>query len=139
MSRYLVSALALLTAVVAPSVSLAGDGDASTSIRIMGFVPVICRAQLQGSPVELGDGAYNLGRIDEFCNAPGAYRIVVNYAGDGDLGHLIVDGQEVPLDGSGRAVLIQANGPGQQVHQLNYQAGDDTITALRISVETDMI
>ncbi len=139
MSRYLVSALALLTAVVAPSVSLAGDGDASTSIRIMGFVPVICRAELQGSMFPTDGQEVNLGQGSEFCNAPGGYRVVVDYEGAGDLGSLIIDGREVELDGSGRAILVSAQGPAINSRQLNYVPGEDSITALRIHIETDMV
>jgi hypothetical protein len=138
MSRYFISALALAAALI-PAASYAGDGDASTSIRIMGYVPVICRAELQGSPTELGSGAINLGHIDEFCNSPGAYRVVVDYAGAGDLGTLVVDGREVPLSETGHTVLISSSGPAQEVHQLSYEPGKDQITALHVSVESDAI
>jgi hypothetical protein len=138
MSRYLVSALALL-ATLAPSASFAYDGDASTSIRIFGIVPVICRADLQETMVPTTGGSIDLGQINEFCNAPGGYRVVVNYSGSGDLGALVIDGQTVQLDGSGRAVLVNATGPAIHSRHLDYEPGADSITALHVTIETDMV
>ncbi len=137
MSRYIVSTLALLAAIV-PSASFAGSGDAQVNLTISGFVPVICRAQLDNATVSLPDdgSAVQLGRLNEFCNSPGGYHVVVSYTGHGDLGALIVDGRQVHLDGSGRAVITESAGPAILSHELDYQPGKDAITSLNVTVET---
>jgi hypothetical protein len=76
-------------------------------------VPVHCTVKQQGigSGVALGN-TFALGTFREYCNAPGGYQLVVNYAPGSLQGARIIAGSdEIVLDGSGRAVLSRATGP----------------------------
>jgi hypothetical protein len=60
----------------------------------------------------LGSGAYGLGALKEFCNAPQGYAIVVSYTPGTMQGAVLsLGGESVMLNGSGTAVISQAPGP----------------------------
>ncbi len=74
-------------------------------------VPMVCTVSHQ-SAISAAGGGYRLGALREFCNAPGGYALVVNYAPGSMKGAVVAVGEErVVLDGSGRAVISQAAGP----------------------------
>jgi hypothetical protein len=74
-------------------------------------VPVVCTVNHQSAISAAGTG-YRLGELREYCNAPGGYALVVNYAPGSMKGAVIAVGEErVTLDGSGRGVISHAQGP----------------------------
>lgn len=101
--------IASIALALAPSAAFA----VSFSYNLQLTVAVNCTVQHQST----GYGAFNgdalsLGTFREYCNAPQGYELVVNYAPGSLQGARIhADGDEVVLDGSGRAVLSRATGP----------------------------
>ncbi|SLK10308.1 hypothetical protein SAMN06295987_11144 [Novosphingobium mathurense] len=76
-------------------------------------VPVFCsvRHQPTGSGI-VDHGAISLGTFREYCNAPGGYEVVVNYAPGSLRGATLIAGSDVVvLNGSGQAVLSHTTGP----------------------------
>lgn len=101
--------VASLSLALAPTAAFA----ASYSFNLRLQVPVHCTVKQQaiGSGTAIGN-AFALGTFREYCNAPGGYQLVVNYAPGSLQGARIMAGNdEIVLDGSGRAVLSRATGP----------------------------
>ena len=131
MSRYTILAPMVLMA-LAPT---AASASSTATVTLRGFVPVICRANFQSAPSEGANGVEELGRIDEFCNSGGGYRVIVDYDPGTDLGTLVVDGRQVGLDGSGTAVIAQSSGPAVTSRSLGYIPGGQPISHLHIRLE----
>jgi hypothetical protein len=109
MMKNLALGAAILSLASAPTAAFA----ATYSFNLRLQVPVHCTVKQQsiGSGVASGD-AFALGTFREYCNAPGGYQLVVNYAPGSLQGARIIAGNdEIVLDGSGRAVLSRATGP----------------------------
>jgi hypothetical protein len=105
----------------------------SAVIHISGYVPVICHSDFQSAQMQQGE-LIQLGSIKEFCNDGSGYQLIATHtAGDG-LGVLILDGQTVPLDSSGRTILAQMPGPRAITQSLSYRPGTTTITTLSIEI-----
>ena len=132
MSRYVISALALVAA-LAPTSTFA----ASSTITLRGYVPVICRATFDGAPAPLKGDVVHLGTAREFCNAGSGYRVVVSYDGGADPGSLVVDGRAIELDSSGQTVIAETHTPGIQSREIAYAPGDTPISNLNIRLETN--
>lgn len=110
MTRYAVS-LAIAAALIASTPAIAGS-EASSGWLIRAEVAMICRIRHQPAITAAAGGAYGLGELQEYCNAPGGYRLDVNYAPGSMRGATIAVGEErVVLDGSGVAVVSRAMGP----------------------------
>ena len=85
----------------------------SASVRIRLEVPTHCVVEHRpgGYGATQGKGVV-LGQLREFCNAPGGYRLVMNYEPGTLRGATIRVGKEqILLDGSGQAVLSRSAGP----------------------------
>lgn len=101
--------VASLSLALAPTAAFA----ATSSFNLRLQVPVHCSVKQQaiGSGAAINN-AFALGTFREYCNAPGGYELVVNYAPGSLRGAKIFTGDdEIILDGSGRAVLSRATGP----------------------------
>lgn len=117
---------AILVAVSLPVQASTGSNRASTTVRIEGFVPVICRVQISSSVSSPNaDGVANLGTADEFCNAPRGYRVVVQHAPNLQGAALINDGVRIPLSASGETVLTDSNRPDLRKVALAVDVGDE--------------
>jgi hypothetical protein len=87
------------------------ESIATSTINLRLTVPVVCTVSHQSAISSAGAG-YRLGELREFCNAPGGYALVVNYAPGSMKGAVVAVGEErVVLDGSGRAVISHVQGP----------------------------
>ncbi|WP_233503351.1 hypothetical protein [Sphingomonas psychrotolerans] len=87
------------------------ESTASGTFNLRLTVPVICAVSHQSAISAAGAG-YRLGELREYCNAPGGYALVVNYAPGSMKGAVVAVGEErVVLDGSGRAVIGRTAGP----------------------------
>ncbi|GAA0647629.1 hypothetical protein [Brevundimonas lenta] len=103
---------AVMAMVGASAHAHSGSNRASTTFRIFGIVPVLCRVQLSNSmsaPDE--EGVAQLGVASEFCNAPRGYRVVVSHPSDLEGAALIADGQRIPLSAGGETVLTDSSHP----------------------------
>ncbi|WP_374589576.1 hypothetical protein [Novosphingobium sp.] len=89
-----------------PSVSV---GASKYTIAISGFVPVICRANVETSVIAPNAGTVSLGTLKEFCNSPAGYRVVADYSPSLANAKLLVDGQEVALDEAGSVTVSQSD------------------------------
>ena len=103
---------AALTATIAPANSFAPSvsvGAQQFTIGVVGYVPVICRANVGASLVAPVAGTVSLGTLNEFCNSPSGYRVVADYSPALAGAKLIVDGVPVPLHKDGTSVVSHAN------------------------------
>lgn len=100
-----------------------GSAQAASSARgsytLQLVVQQTCLIQHQPGLTELGSGAYGLGALKEYCNAPGGYDVVVTYSPGTMQGAVITLGADsVTLNGSGTAVISHALGPRIQNREL---------------------
>jgi hypothetical protein len=123
----------LLAALILICTPLAPASAATEVIRIHAYVPLICRADFQARPAERG-GLIELGSINEFCNSGSGYQVIAEYPAAADPGALVVDGQTVRLDGSGRALLATMNGPRLVTQSLAYLPGTTPIATIHIQL-----
>lgn len=93
--------------------AMPAGAQSSHSISLSLNVPVHC--QVRHDSAGYGGGMGNsvaLGALNEFCNAPRGYTLVVTYDPGTLRGAVIQAGDDrVVLDGSGQATLARANGP----------------------------
>ena len=108
-------ATALPATAFTPSVDV---GGAQFSIGIIGYVPVICRANVDATAIAPVTGTTSLGLLKEFCNSPSGYRVVADYSAALAEARLIVDGVPVPLGAAGMTVVSESNGPAIADHTL---------------------
>lgn len=134
MKKIIVLAAAAISA-MAPAIALAAP--AAQTLTLEGRVPVVCRATYDAAVGLYQDGVVELGRVREFCNAARGYSVVVEHSGAGDVGSIIVDGREIPLSSSGATTIANVAGPAIQQRQIAYRPGEDSLTALRISVKVN--
>lgn len=99
-------ASALPAGAFAPSVEV---GGAQFTISLVGYVPVICRANVDATSVAPVAGTTSLGMLKEFCNSPSGYRVIADYSPALAQAKLIVDGKPVPLTKDGSTVVTQSN------------------------------
>lgn len=114
MTSYRRFVLAALAATCAGASASRASGVAEEGFVLRLQVPVLCNVSHRaiGAGVSQGDGAYSLGELDEYCNAPQGYRLTVDYTPGSLKGAVIMlGGDRVTLDGSGTATLYRANGP----------------------------
>ena len=109
-------ASALPAGAFAPSINV---GGAQFTIGLVGYVPVICRANVDASAVAPVAGTTSLGMLKEFCNSPTGYRVVADYSPQLAQAKLIVDGVPVPLHkNGGSAVVSQSSSAAIANHSL---------------------
>lgn len=115
-------ASALPAGAFAPSVDV---GGAQFSIGIVGYVPVICRANVDASAVAPVAGTTSLGLLKEFCNSPSGYRVVADYSPQLASARLIVDGVPVALAAEGSTVVSQSDSAAIADHTLALELPQD--------------
>ena len=101
-----------LTATIAPANSFAPSvsvGAQQFTIGVVGYVPVICRANVDSSMVAPVAGTVSLGTLNEFCNSPSGYRVVADYSPALVGSKLLIDGVEAPLSESGSVVITESD------------------------------
>lgn len=101
---------------VAAAALCIGPAQAASSARgsymLQLVVQQTCAVRHTPGLTPLGSGAYGLGALKEYCNAPQGYNVVVNYAPGTMKGAVIaLGGDSVVLNGSGSAVISHAAGP----------------------------
>ncbi len=101
-----------LAATIAPANSFAPSvavGAQQFTIGVVGYVPVICRANVDANLVAPVAGTVSLGTLKEFCNSPSGYRVVADYSPALAGSKLLIDGVKTPLGKSGSVVVSQSN------------------------------
>lgn len=119
--KFAFAAVCALGAAAAPVAATMPGVDVASgrlSIGISGFVPVICRANVDAQMVSPMGGDGSLGSLREFCNSPNGYRVVAQYSPSLASGALVVDGQTIGLTDSGEAVVSSSDTAGIQTHSL---------------------
>ncbi|MFO1255481.1 MAG: hypothetical protein U1E37_07405 [Sphingomonadaceae bacterium] len=106
----------------APSVDV---GSAQFTIGVIGYVPVICRANVEANAVAPVAGTTSLGMLKEFCNSPSGYRVVADYPASLAEARLIVDGKVVPLSADGSTVVTQSDNAAIADHTLALELSKD--------------
>jgi hypothetical protein len=100
--------------------------SASTTFRIQGVVPVLCRVQLAHQVGQADEeGVVQLGTAEEFCNAPRGYRVLVQHAADLEGAAVISQGVRIPLSPSGETVLTDSTHPDLRSVALAVDLGSD--------------
>ena len=116
-----------------PSVSVGGNQYA---ISVSGFVPVICRANVEASVIAPNAGTVSLGTLKEFCNSPSGYRVVADYSSALAGSSLLVDGHEIALDQSGSVTVSQSDQAAMIDRAVELQLAQDGQTgALSFRIE----
>lgn len=89
-----------------PSVAV---GASQYTIDVVGYVPVVCRANVEATQIAPTAGTVSLGMLKEFCNSPGGYRVVADYSPNLANAKLLVDGAEVALGEGGSVVVSESD------------------------------
>lgn len=111
MKNLLVVSLPIL-GLLGASAPAGARSEATAGYMVRVAVPVICQLRLQPALTAGSGGAFALGELQEYCNAPGGYQVNVNYTPGSLRGAVIAVGEErVTLDGSGTALVSSAPGP----------------------------
>lgn len=128
-----ISATIVPAGAFAPSVEV---GAAQFNIGVVGYVPVICRANVEATSIAPVAGTTSLGMLKEFCNSPSGYRVIANYSPALAQAKLIVDGKPVPLHKDGETVISQSNGAAIADHSLAIELPrDGQVGNLSIRIE----
>ncbi len=89
----------------------AAPTQATVTVQLRGYVPVICRAELTDVEASPQAGVVSLGRLEEFCNDPNGYEIWLDYTPELAGASLIIDGQTVALSSGGSIRIVQSRSP----------------------------
>ena len=140
MLRNIFVSVAVLATMVAGTASsgqtLSASGGGYT-FRIQGFVPVICRATVQGATYAPQSGRIDLGTLDEFCNSPSGYQVWAEHSTSLADAKLVVDGREVSLSRSGKTLISQSGQAAMHKRPLALELSDRGATgSLSIRVKT---
>jgi hypothetical protein len=138
-SGLLATGCALAVTLLGAASANAASNSLRATITLRGYVPVICHADFNPTPVQLGATVVSLGTDSEFCNAGTGYVVTASYVGGSDPGHLIVDGRTVDLSASGQTVIASESGPDIVQRRISYVPGATPITTLRVSVQSGAI
>ena len=104
---YFSAAAVLVTMPVSDNLPSSG----SKSITVSGQVPVICRVSHSGEVTNQGQ-SFGLGKLLEYCNAPGGFSLQVNYTPGSLKGAALQVGEKsIILDGSGHNEVMRVGGP----------------------------
>lgn len=111
---------------------------ASTTVRLQGFVPVLCRVNLSMSlGVVDENGVAQLGTAQEFCNAPRGYRVLVQHPAGLSGAAVISNGERIPLSPTGETVISDVSHAAIRAVALAADLGDEPhkFSTLSIRIE----
>lgn len=132
-------AAAGLCATIAPASgfqpSVAAGGSQYT-IGVVGYVPVVCRANVEATVIKPKAGAIPLGLLKEFCNSPSGYRVVADFSPALANATLVVDGKKIDLGSAGSVVVSESDRAAITDRTLELQMPQDGQTgALSFRIE----
>ncbi len=105
-----------------PSVAV---GSNQFTIGVVGYVPVICRANVEASLVAPVAGTVSLGTLKEFCNSPAGYRVIADYSPALEDAKLLVDGKKIPLGKGGSVIVSDSKQAAIASHAVELQLPKD--------------
>lgn len=111
---------------------------ASSTVRILGVVPVLCRVNLSMSLGVIDEnGIAELGTAQEFCNAPRGYRVLVQHPAGLTGAAVISNGERIPLSPTGETVISDISHAAIRAVALSADLGDEPhkFSALSIRIE----
>lgn len=134
MKKVVSAALISASFCASPIVHAAVTGRGSYALSL--FVPEVCRVQHQPGLTDVGGGAYKLGGLNEYCNLPQGYTVIVTYAPGTMRGAtLTLGGDSIVLNGSGTAVISQASGPRMLTRELIATPGENGFDTDRLNFQ----
>jgi hypothetical protein len=93
-------------------------------LTVSGYVPVVCRADLDTSVAPTGGSQVDLGTLHEFCNSANGYRVTVDHSPELAGATLMIDGNAVRLSDAGSTVISSASQPGIAAHKVSLLVAD---------------
>lgn len=125
-----------IASLLCASAPAGASSEASAGYLVQVRVPVVCQLHHQPALVPAAGGAFGLGELQEYCNAPGGYLLSVNYAPGSMRGATIAVGEErVVLDGSGTAIVSHAPGPRIRERQIVATPGQNGFDTDRLNFD----
>lgn len=113
---------------MAAAVSGSSNADATYTINIVGYVPVVCRVTADNALIQDGQAV----QLNEFCNNATGYQVWADTA-PGATGTISVDGNAVELSASG-STMIDASSTSAAVTKSMTFSGDGQLTSLSLRV-----
>lgn len=131
-------ALAMLVASASPAFASTGGNPATSTFRIQGFVPVICRVTVNNvaGPMD-SQGVVSLGVAQEFCNAPRGYRVIIQHTHDLEGAAVISNGVRIPLSASGETVVTDSVHADIRQVPLAIDVGEDPSRLQSLSIRIE--
>lgn len=137
MLNVLRASVLLITATAAAAAPAAMVGRMGYQLSLT--VPTMCGIKHHPGTALLAGNEYQLGSLQEYCNAARGYRVNLSYAPGSMRGAVVSVGEDhVVLDGSGTATISVARGPAIRERDLRAtpgSAGFDT-DRLDFAIET---
>lgn len=103
---------------VAPT-AFADTNQDGYRLTVTGYVPVVCRANLDTSVAQSGGSQVDLGTLHEFCNSANGYQVTVDHSPELAGATLMIDGNAVRLSDAGSTVISGASAPGIAAHKVS--------------------
>ena len=136
--KRVVVAAAMLIASASPAFASTGGNPASATFRIQGFVPVICRVNVNNVAGPMDDnGVVSLGTAEEFCNAPRGYRVIMQHTQNLEGAAVISNGVRIPLSASGETVVSDASHADIRQVALALDVGSDPSRLQSLSIRIE--
>lgn len=132
--------IAMTTAIaVAALAATPSSGSVSRTIYLRAFVPVYCNVELTPTIGGLADnGIIDLGRSQEFCNAPRGYRIVLEHPTNLLQAAVISDAVRIPLSETGETILADSDQPGIHFRDLALDLGLEQGSISRLGLRMEV-
>jgi hypothetical protein len=102
------------------------QGKSSYTVRLEGYVPVICRVSVEGPAVSAS--------MTEFCNNPGGYQVWIDHQAGLDGAAIQVDGQRIGLSPSGATLISASSTAAFRTRQIAVEGEQGQIAALSLRI-----
>lgn len=103
-------------------------------IGVRAIAQTVCRVEVDHPVAASSSGPVDLGRMSELCNNVDGYRVVLTHAPNLTGASAIVDGRSIPLDRSGRTLLVDADGPATRQRAVQVDFGGASGQSMRLSL-----
>ena len=136
--KRIAAAVTMLIASAGPAFASVGGDPASATFRIQGYVPVICRVDVNSIAGPMDDqGVVSLGVAEEFCNAPRGYRVIIQHTANLEGAAVISNGVRIPLSAGGETVVSDASHADIRQVALALDVGQDPSRLQSLSIRIE--